>query len=67
MHGYMNILKKNTPFLWDDQAQGDFDNLKKGNTLNCVSPRKLFKRFILYIVASTNTIGMVLVKEDTNE
>ena len=66
-HGYMHLFKKNTPFLWDDQAQRDFDNLKKGNKLNCVSPPKLFKRFILYIVASTNTIGMVLVKEDTNE
>ena len=45
MHGYMCLLKKNTPFLWDDQAQRDFDNLKKGNTLNCVAPPKLFKRF----------------------
>ena len=67
MHGYMCLLKKNTPFLWDHQAQRDFDHLKKGNTLNCVSPRTLFKRFILYIVASITTIGMVLVQEDTNE
>ena len=67
MHGYMRLLKKNTPFLWDDQAQRYFDNLKKGNTLNYVAPPKLFKRFILYIVASTTSIGMVLVQEDTNE
>ena len=31
-HGYMHLLKKNTPFLWDDQAQRDFYNLKHAIT-----------------------------------
>ena len=31
-HGYMRLLKKNTPFLWDDQTQRDFDNLKHAIT-----------------------------------
>ena len=45
MHGYMRLLKNNTPFLWDDQAQRNFDNLKKGNILNYVAPPKLFEIF----------------------
>ena len=28
MHGYMRLLKKDTPFFWDDQTQQDFDNMK---------------------------------------
>ena len=28
-HSYMCLLKKGTPFFWDDQAQGNFDNLKQ--------------------------------------
>ena len=31
-HGYMRLLKNNTPFFWDDQAQWDFDNLKHALT-----------------------------------
>ena len=32
MHGYMRLLKKNTPFFWDDQAQHAFNNLKHALT-----------------------------------
>ena len=31
-HGYMRLLKKNTLFLLDDQAQRYFDNLKQDIT-----------------------------------
>jgi hypothetical protein len=27
--GFMHLLKKGVPFLWDDQAQWSFDALKK--------------------------------------
>ena len=62
MHGYMHLLKKNTPFLWDYQDQRDFDNSKHDITLSLVlHAKKNSKYFLLYIVASTTTIGMVLV------
>ena len=67
MHGYMCLLKKNTPFLWYDQAQWDFDNLKQAITHSLViHPSNYSKEFMLYIVVSTATIGMVLVQEDLN-
>ena len=31
-HSYMRLLKKNTPFFWDDQDQWVFDNLKHALT-----------------------------------
>ena len=67
-HGYMRLLKKNTPFLWDDQTQRDFDNLKHTITHSHVLHHPNYsKYFLLYIVASTTTIGMVLVQEDMND
>jgi hypothetical protein len=27
--GFMRILKKDTPFMWDEQARESFDDLKK--------------------------------------
>ena len=66
-HGYMCLLKKNTPFLWDDQAQWDFDNLKHSITHSHVlHPPNYSNYFLLYIIASTTTIGMVLVQEYPN-
>ena len=67
MHGYMHLLKKRTPFIWDDQDQWDFDNLKHAITHSPMShPPNYSKDFLLYIDASTTTIGMVLVHEDSN-
>ena len=31
-HGYMCLLKKDTPLFWDDQAQRSFDNMHFGLT-----------------------------------
>ena len=36
MHGYMRLLKKDTPFFWDDQAQRAFDNMKHALTRSSV-------------------------------
>ena len=63
----MNLLKKNSPFRWDDQAQWDFNNLKHDKTRSPVlHPLNYCKYFLLYIVSSTTTVGMVLVQEDSN-
>ena len=67
MHGYMRLLKKDTPFFWDDQAQRAFDNLKHALTHSpVIHPLDYLKDFLLYVVASTTTIGMVLAQEDQN-
>ena len=61
-HGYMRLLKKDTPFFWDDQAQRAFDNLKHALTHSpMIHPPGYSKDFLLYIAASTTTITMVLV------
>ena len=64
-HGYMCLLKKDTPFFSDDQAQRAFDNVKHTLTHSLViHPRDYSKNFLLYVAASTTTIGMVLSQED---
>ena len=61
-YSYMHLLKKDTPFFWDDQSQWAFDNLKHPlNHSPMIYPPNYSKDFLLYIVASTTTIGMVLV------
>ena len=63
----MCLLKKDTPFYWDDQAQWAFDNLKHALTHSpMIHPPDYWKEFLLYIDASTNTIAMVLVQENPN-
>ena len=65
MQGYMHLLKKDTPFLWDDQAQWAFDNLKHALTHSpMIHPLDYSKYFLLYVTISTTTIGMVLSQED---
>ena len=64
-HGYMRLLKKDTLFYWDEQAQWAFDNLKHALTHSpVIHPPDYSKYFLLYIVASTTTIAMVLVQEN---
>ena len=66
-HGYMRLLKKDTPFYWDDQAQQAFDNLKHALTHSpVIHPPDYSKDFLLYIAASATTIAMVLVQENPN-
>ena len=64
-HDYMRLLKKDTPFFWDDQAQRAFDNLKHALTHSLViHPPNYSKDFLLYIAASISTIAMVLVQKN---
>ena len=61
----MCLLKKDNPFFWDDQAQRAFDNLKHALTHSpVIHPLDYSKDFLLYVVASTTTIEMVLAQED---
>ena len=65
MHGYMHILKKNSPFFWNDQAQHDFDNIKHALTHSpMIHPPDYSKEFLLYIVAFATTIAMVLAQDN---
>ena len=62
----MRLLKKDTPFVWDDLVQHAFNNLKHALTHALVlQPPDYTKDYSMYVVASLLTIGMVLVK--TNE
>jgi hypothetical protein len=63
--GFMRLLKKDTPFIWDERAQESFDALNK----SLVSAPQLkysnySRDYLLYIATSEETIGMVLVQED---
>ena len=63
--GFMRLLKKEVHFYWDDRAQRYFEALKKAlSSALVLSPPNYSKDFILYLVASEATIGMVLVQED---
>ena len=63
--GFMQFIKKCTPFLWDESAQQYFEALKKA-LLSTPLLRLLDykKEFILYLAASKSTRGIVLVQED---
>ena len=61
----MCLLKKNTPFFWDDQAQRAFDNIKHALTHSpVIHPPNYLKEFLLYIVVFATTIAMVLVQDN---
>ena len=63
--GFIHLLKKEVPFYWDERAQRSFEALKKAlSSAPILSPPDYSKDFILYLVASESTIGMVLVQED---
>ena len=58
----MCLLKKDTPFSWDEQAYESFDALKQAlASAPVISPPNYSRDFLLYVVASMETIGMVLV------
>ena len=62
----MRLLKKRVPFIWDDQAQRSFDALKVALILTpVISPPNYQEDFLLYLVASDTTVGMVLVQANT--
>jgi hypothetical protein len=63
--GFMRLLKKDTPFIWDERAQESFDALKKALVSTPLLKSPDYSRdYLLYIVTSEETIGMVLVQED---
>eukprot|EP00253_Pinus_taeda_P031190 PITA_31190 len=63
--GFMRLLRKGVPFVWDDFAQRSFDALKKALvSAPLLSPLDYRREFLLYLVAAESTIGMVLVQED---
>ena len=60
--GFMCLLKKNTSFIWDEQAQESFNALNRALELAPVlSPPDYSHGFLIYVAASMETIGMVLV------
>jgi hypothetical protein len=66
--GFMQLLQKNTPFIWDDITQWSFDAPKHALTHTpLLHPLEYTKDYILYLAASTSTIAMVLVQEDPND
>ena len=63
--GFMRLLKKDTPFIWDEWAQESFDTLKKSlASTPMLSPPDYSHDFLLYVAMSHETIRMVLVQED---
>ena len=59
----MRLLKKNTPFFWDDQAQCTFDSLKHALIHSpVIHPPDYSNDFLLYIATSATTIAMVFVQ-----
>ena len=61
----MHLLKKDTPFCWDERAQESFDALKQAlASTPMLSPPDYSHDFLIYVAASMETIGMVLVQED---
>ena len=63
--GFMRLLKKDTTFCWDEWAQESFDALKRAlASAPVLSPLDYSCEFFIYVAASVETIGMVLVQED---
>ena len=61
----MHLLKIDTLFCWDERAHESFDALKRALApAPVISPPDYSCDFLLYVAASLETIGMVLVQED---
>jgi hypothetical protein len=66
--GFMHLLKKGVPFIWDEQAQHSFDGLKCMLTSTpLLKPPNYNRDFLLYLATSETTIGMVLVQTDDEQ
>ena len=64
----MRLLKKDTPFIWDDFAQCAFDNLKHALThAPVLQPPNYAQDYSMYVAASLSTIGMVLIQTDEHD
>ena len=61
----MRLLKQETPFMWDETALLAFKALKRDLLSDpLLRPPNYSKDFILYLVASESTIGVVFVQEN---
>ena len=59
----MQLLKKGTLYLWDDQAQRSFDALKHALvSAPLLSAPDYSRDFLLYLAASPSLLGIVLVQ-----
>lgn len=66
--GFTQLLKRDTPFLWDATAQESFECLKVLLVSNpLLRPPNYHCDYTLYLVAADTTIGMVLVQDDDDE
>jgi hypothetical protein len=64
-NGFMCLLKKDTPFIWDEQAHESFDALKKALvSAPLLKPPNYNRDYLLYIIVFEDMIGMVVVQED---
>ena len=60
--GFMLLLKKGTPFYWDERARESFNALKRALSMApMLSPPDYSHDSFIYVAASQETIGMVLV------
>jgi hypothetical protein len=63
--GFMRLLKKGVPFYWEESTQCSFEALKHALMSGpLLRPPNYNKYFLLYLVVTESTIGMVLVQED---
>jgi hypothetical protein len=58
--GFMHLLKKDTHFIWDEQAQESFDALNKALvSMPLLKSLDYSRDYLLYVTASKEMIGMV--------
>ena len=58
-------FKEGPLFCWDEQSQESFDALKQAlASAPMLSPPDYRHDFLIYVAASMETVGMVLVQED---
>ena len=62
VHGFLRLLHTHIPFVWDEQAEAAFEDLKKSLTqAPLISPPDFSIDFILYVSASEHAVSGVLV------
>ena len=62
---FMYLLKKDTPFYWDEWDQESLDALKRALAMvPLLSPPDYSHDFLIYVATSMEMVGMVLFQED---
>jgi hypothetical protein len=60
--GFVHLLKKDNPFIWDERSQESFDSLKKSLVSTPLLKYPNYSRYyLLYVTTSEEMIGMVLL------